>query len=116
MQWLTKDDVEITISAEMDDMPVNGNAIASGDYAYDELVEREILDRLNAGDAWAWAFVTVSAKWDAFEASDSLGGCSYESERDFIENSGYYDDMVSACLADLNDQIIKTHSKIQARM
>lgn len=38
---------------------------------------------------------------------DSLGGTSAESEEDFIQNGGYYEDMVGVALENLNIAINK---------
>lgn len=89
---------EITyhLTVEMEETPVRGNAMASGDGALDAKVEDEILARLNAGDVWAWADVTVTAKvtfeGEVFTARASLGCCSYRDEAEFMAD-GVYDDM-----------------------
>jgi len=67
-----------------DDMPVRGNAMASGDGAFDREVEDEIIARLNRGEVEAWCVVIVTAtiKVDGqtFKGEAALGGCSYASE------------------------------------
>ena len=73
-------------ATQEDDCPVRGNALASGDDAYDKKVEDEILERLDNGDVWAWAVVEVRAGYGDLSASDYLGACSYESEKDFRDN------------------------------
>ena len=105
MKRITKNDVEIDVIAEFDHIPVRGNAIYSGDDAFDRKVEDEIISRINNGDVWAWASVEVKVTWETFEASDYSGCCMYDDENDFIQNSGYYDDMVEFALDDLNRQI-----------
>lgn len=104
---LTKSDCDITIIAEVDDIPVRGNAMASGDDIYDKEVEDEIISRLNNGDVWAWANVTITASWSGLYGSDNLGGCSYKNEDDFINSGHYYDSMVDAAVNDLNNKIAK---------
>lgn len=103
---LTVADVVVTISAEPDDLPVRGNAMASGDADADREVEDEILARLDRGDAWAWASVRVRATWTApsgrtYHGDAHLGGCSYADEADF-RTGGYYEQMVEEALDDLN--------------
>jgi hypothetical protein len=100
---LTKKDVEIEIFVEVDHCPIRGNASASGNDEYDKKVEDEIIARLNDGDVWAWASVEVCVYYDEISRSDYLGCCTYKNEKDFIENSGYYDDMVESALEELND-------------
>lgn len=105
LRKLTKQDVEFTIEAKEDYSPIRGNLIDSGDSDYDTQIENEIVDRLNSGDIWAWCSIKVTAYWNGLDSVGYLGGCSYESESDFIKNSGYYDAMCEAALADLNKQV-----------
>lgn len=91
--------IEVTLHVEQeDDIPVRGNAMASGDWAVDREVEDEILERLDRGDVWAWASVKVTATlWGPkndklLTASVYLGGCSYKDEADFRAD-GYFADM-----------------------
>lgn len=100
--------VQYTIEARQDDVHVRGNAIASGNDDYDRRVEDEILARLDGGDVWAWAYVCVVATYpgiDGIEGRDYLGCCSYASELDFANNSGYYEDMKKAACADLEAKL-----------
>ena len=94
---------DIDIRAEFDDIPVRGNALASGDDAEDRAAEDEIIARLEAGDVWAWARVRVTVThpdMPGLDGWDSLGACSYRDEADFIAG-GYYDDMVREALRNL---------------
>ena len=59
---LSKEEVSISLNAEPEPVPVRGNAMASGDDQLDQEVEDRILARLDAGDVWAWAAVTVTVK------------------------------------------------------
>ena len=85
--------VTFRIEAEQDDIEVRGNAMASGDDEADKKYEDEIIDRLDRGDVWAWAAVTVIAEYEGFKGWDHLGGNTYNDERDFVRNSGYYQDV-----------------------
>lgn len=92
------DDSKVTyeIEAEFDDIPVRGNAMASGDDAFDKEVEDKILRDIEDGDVWAWAAVTVTATYDGIPGvagSDHLGAVSEDNEERFKEPGGYYDDM-----------------------
>lgn len=95
----------ITLTAERDDLSIHGNAIDSGDNEFDAKVEKDIIERLNSGDVWAWACVCVKAEFNDFEGVDYLGGCSYKGQDDFVDDF-YYDDMVSSALSELADNII----------
>lgn len=105
-------EVEYSLTVEMDEMQVEGNALASGDDALDEKVENEIIERLNAGDVWAWACVKVTATWNGIEGTDYLGGCSYKDEKDFKQNSGYYESMKDEALEDLKRTIKEMQTKV----
>ena len=105
MRKLTETDVVFKLRAEFDDLPVRGNAMASGDDAFDREVEDGVLARLDAGDVWAWASVEVTAEWEGVTGRDYLGACSYASEDDFCASGGYFEDMKAGALADLNAQV-----------
>jgi hypothetical protein len=66
--------------------------------------------QLSSGNEWAWASVTVTAKWTApdgeiYVGNDYLGGCSYKSKADFIRNSDYYPQMKDDAYEDLQDTL-----------
>jgi hypothetical protein len=96
--------VSIKLEVRQSDIPVKGNAMASGNYECDRKVENQILKRLENGDIAAWfdCVVTVSIEWSddtddyEYEGFDSLGGCSYNSFKEFIKqgSEGYYGDML----------------------
>ena len=98
-------EVEFTLKCMNEITPVRGNCISSGDEAFDKECEDKILKDLDDGNPWAWCYVRVIARWKSFEGSDCLGGCSYESEEDFKQPGGYYDDMRQAAFANLMQQI-----------
>ena len=102
---LTVDDVEWVVEAEQDDLPVRGNAIASGDDEVDKRVEEEIIERIENGDVWAWASVCVRGRFKGLEATTYLGGCCYRDEDEFCQAGGYFDDMQKDVLSDLQDQL-----------
>ena len=96
--------VTYELIVQQDDIPVRGNAMASGDVAYDKRVEGEIIRRLENGDVWAWAHVIVIAHYDGIDdvhGCDHLGCCSYRDEADFCQPGGYYDDMKAVAVDDL---------------
>lgn len=92
---------EITLTAEQDDIPVRGNALASGDDEVDRACEDAILDRLESGDVWAWASVRVRATYRRYSGSDYLGACSYADEEAFRAPGEYYDAMRDRALENL---------------
>ena len=104
---------EITIEVEESIIPIEGNALASGDPMEDAKEERWIKNELFSGNTWAWADVTVKATWKNFVGVDTLGGCSYLSEEEFKSLAGYYGDMVDMAVVDLADRIIKSYTAIR---
>ena len=117
MNWkpLTREEVSVRLEAEPELVPVEGNACASGDDDFDRQVEHNILARLQQGDVWAWAAVTVTVSWGPFSASDHLGCCSYAGEEDFRMPGGYFDDMIAQALDELNTLIRDAYQLIKTR-
>lgn len=66
-----------------------------------------IADQLARGNEWAWCTVKVTASYKGLEASDYLGGCSYENRAAFVQGGGYYDDMVTTALTELAQDLEK---------
>jgi hypothetical protein len=60
-----------------------------------------IEDQLQRGNEWAWCSIKISVSYGGLTRHEYLGGCSYESEKSFVEGSGYYDDMVTTALKEL---------------
>lgn len=96
--------VTYALSIEPEDAPVRGNAMASGDDAFDREVEDAILARLEAGDQWAWCGVVVTAsvevEGETFEGRDTLGSCSYSNAAEFMAG-GYWEDMLDQAWSNL---------------
>ena len=117
MNWkpLTREEVTVRLKAEPEFVPVEGNACASGDDAFDREVEHNILCRIQQGDVWAWAAVTVTVSWGPFAASDHLGCCSYADEKDFRQPGGYFDDVVDVALDELNATVRETYQQLKER-
>ena len=92
------------VTFELECMPeddqVRGNASAIDDET-DKENEDSIIEQLENGNEWAWCCVKVTASYKGQEGTDYLGHCSYSSQKDFIENSGYYEDMKNQAFADL---------------
>ncbi len=117
MNWrpLTREEVTVRLQAEPESIPVEGNACASGDDDFDREVEHNILCRLQQGDLWAWAAVTVVVSWGRFEGRAHLGCCSYADEEDFRQPGGYFDDMVAEALEELNRTVLEAYQVLKKR-
>lgn len=95
---------EIELTVEEDSMDVRGNVMVSGDDEADAAAELHVLEQLKSGNVWAWAHVTVTARWRAFQGLDTLGACSYASEAAF-RRDGYFRDMKDRALQELAKEI-----------
>lgn len=111
LRKLSKEEVEFTLEVTEDDMPIVGNALASGDNADDAAYEQELLARRAGGDIWAWAMVRVIATWRGFRGVDDLGGCTYESTQAFREDA-YYEDMKARALENLQQGLQSTYDSL----
>lgn len=93
----------IDYSAEPEDVPVRGNAIASGDDAVDKACEDGILADLEWNE-WAWCVVRCTAKLGSFTGTAYLGACSYKDRADFLAG-GYAEQMAAEARDDLIEQL-----------
>ncbi|HEY3499106.1 MAG TPA: hypothetical protein VGK73_30660 [Polyangiaceae bacterium] len=118
MRPLTASDVTFTVRIEQDDIPVRGNALASGDSAVDREVEDEILACLDRGDVEAWCSITVEARWRGYVGRDHLGACSHlpgdgrPSLAKQVEQTIEWHEMRAQALADLNEILRSTADDI----
>lgn len=85
-------DVEFNVFSLAEDIPVEGNASAI-DPKTDKKIANEIYKQLENGNEWAWCTVKVECNYRGFTGTAYLGACSYKNHKDFIANSGYYEDM-----------------------
>ncbi len=96
----------ITLTCEPEDVPIRGNALASGDDAEDRRAEEWIERQLASGNVWAWCCAHVRATLGSFHGDAYLGCCSYESREDFVQPDGYYPQLIDEALADLARQLL----------
>lgn len=98
--------INYELQVEPEDIPLRGNAMASGSEEYDKEIEDSILARLTHGDAWAWCCVHITAQIPGVNLTGDayLGACSYESESQFRE-CPYFEDMKAEALEDLLNQL-----------
>lgn len=94
--------LKIEVFAEADDITPERAEKLYGFAPGFAVAVREVKKR--AKGKWGWCTAVVRVKTDNGEAEDSLGGCSYESDVDFIQNSGYFTDMVKTCLKEISDR------------
>lgn len=118
---ITKDTAGVSIQLIPED-EIEGpeGFFASGDDAADRELVAAMLRRLRDGDIWAWFTAHVRVTFDGLTSDQYLGACSYENEADFrrdgfqvtaadgtVSSAGYFSDMVSEAIDDLNAQIAK---------
>lgn len=102
---ITCADVDVSIHVEEEHVPVRGNAVYSDNKELDKQVEDSILEKLEAGDAWAWCCVRVHVSFKGILSSNQyLGCCSYKDEDDFA-SGGYLDDMIKEGVDEINKTI-----------
>src|SRR5512146_22880 len=109
--FLKPSDVEVEVLCEPEEIPIEGNASATGDAAQDEETNRWVRSELARGNEWAWCTVQVRVHYMErlfMGTSTFLGCCSYRSEADFRQPGGYFDDLLQEALADLEAQLL-TH-------
>lgn len=95
LKKVTEDDVVIKIECLEED-------IDPMEHFDDPIVARDIKQKYDEGNDWAWCCVkvTVTHKQADFVSIQYLGGCSYENEEDFKKDL-YYEDMVNDALGDI---------------
>jgi hypothetical protein len=94
-------DATITVECEPEMQSVRG-AFATGEDELDRQLESEIQDRIDRGDEWAWCCVRVTVELAGIKVASSwLGGCSYDSEAQFREVGGYFDDLRAEAFSEL---------------
>jgi hypothetical protein len=91
---------------EPEEIPVRGNALASGDAVLDRETEDKIIARLDRGDVIAWCcavvMVRVEVGGDTFTGTATLGCCSYETDAELRRDCMEHYDLKSEALADLH--------------
>jgi hypothetical protein len=112
---VTKADVTITLRAEENDIgpeeSYNIPGIKQSPRDAKHFVDA-VEDMIDKHGLWGWCQVTLTARVGPLKGEAHMGGCSYESDDDFIQNSGYYNDMVSDAIADLQNSIDATYALI----
>jgi hypothetical protein len=114
---ITVDEATITLTVQQEDALIVDNAMDSGYPDIDRDCVQDIIERLNQGDVWAWAFVTVTVTWHTFSGINYLGCCTYKDEDDFkTSDSDYYEDMVSEALDNMNNSMFATYESLKERI
>ncbi len=103
MKVLTASDVLIEILIEEEPEPIEkALSFKSTGADHSEYIEKVQND--NGYNPWLWCFVEVRATYKGLSGSAYLGGCTYEDEEGF-KAGGYYEQMVSEALEELNANI-----------
>lgn len=118
---LTAADVTFEVTTEAGDINEVAGHFATDDPKADRAQEREIIERLEAGDDSAWCGVIATATWtdedgNEYTGSDSIWACVLSddyTEETVAEHHGVRE----AALADLNRNIaarVKAYSRLVA--
>ena len=98
---ITQDQVRIHVSCDTEEPGSLDRAIKDYGPAFGSAVR----EMRKENRRWGWCQVTVMVKLLKgpvhLRGYAYLGECSYKSRQDFIDNSGYYEDMVKDAIADL---------------
>lgn len=101
---LDLNDVAYSWDYDPSEVPVRGNAVASGDDTFDRECENRILADLANGEDYAWCDVVVKATLGPFVGVDSLCAVSVHKESDLESMIKEYG-MRENALTDLTTQI-----------
>lgn len=96
LKKVTEDDVDIRIECLEED-------IDPMEQFDDPIIARDIKQKYDEGNDWAWCCVKVTvfhAEEATFKSTQYLGGCSYENEEDFKKDL-YYKGMVNEALGNI---------------
>jgi len=58
---------------------------------------------------WGWCGVNCVGILNGIKENSYIGGCSYESKEDFINNSGYVDDMKQEIANEIAERMVKLY-------
>jgi hypothetical protein len=105
---LRRDEVTFTLEA-LDEDHGPEDSFDAKEHA-DTIVD--IRRRAADGDRWAWFCARVTASWNGIEAHDVLGGCSYDSEEDFLRDE-CFDDMCDRALWILNEEVARLDALVE---
>jgi hypothetical protein len=78
--------IKVRWDVEEEDIPVKGNVMASGNDEDDHRAEQEVLSQLRSGNIYAWCVMIVTATYKGFTGKAALGGCSYKSKEDLLQD------------------------------
>jgi hypothetical protein len=112
---VTKADVTITLRAEENGIGPEENYDIPGIKQSNrdaKLFVDAVHEMTDKHGLWGWCQVTVTVRLGPLKGESHMGDCSYESDEDFIQNSGYYEDMVGKAIADLQKSIDATYALI----
>jgi len=110
MKQITERMIEWSVTPEVEHMHPD-DCFALDVDAQTEIVNSIIQD--SETNEWAWCCVCVKGSFEGIEAKSYLGGCSYESRKEF-EQSGYYEDLKQEVLQEINAKVSKLLTTLSA--
>lgn len=110
MRAVNRQDVKIKVLAEPCDVSLESQEREFGaDYV------AAVRQNLRKSRKWGWCDVTVEVslvRGPKLSGRDYLGCCSHISQKDFVENSGYYEQMVQEAIGDLQERLCEFQEKV----
>lgn len=106
IRMLRPDEVKFSVSMTEETDPPDEKMIEDAE------CRKWIRDQLDSGNQWAWCMVVVRAQWNKFQGEATLGCCSYKSQEDFVQNSGYYEDLCMEAMNDLQESLEKIAGRL----
>lgn len=101
---LHKEDVTFDVVAEKENISPKASMATCSKEEIDNFVAA-VKEVRKKSLTWGWCCVRVTAKYKSFTGDAYLGGCSYTSKDDFINNSGYMQQLCAEALHNLNEEI-----------
>lgn len=117
LREITLEDVKFTINARQCDEPPEfalKHMKEDDEQNYKHTVQN-IRQSLDYGNEWAWCDVTITGRFGPLEADATLCQCSYDNMTDFIDNSGYFNDLRNEVIAALNCQVRSLVGQLEAK-
>ena len=100
---------KVLVTAEPEDLAVE-DYFNTENAELDNQLAQKIIDDLESGNMYAWFCARVTVSYLHMSESEYLGCCSYDSEKDFIADSGYYMDMAEEARQRLELKINELYS------
>ena len=110
---LKLEDCVIKVEALQEDTAPEHHARVCG---FSEDWVKSVREMMAKNRIWGWCMVKVTVEHEDYPeitGSATLCGCSHRSKKDFINNSGYYEDLVNDALAETQTVVYDKYHELQ---